>query len=271
MDQDTGLSKGEKRRHNMMNALKRHGKITIQEIVEWFDCSEATVRRDLDLLEKKGLLIRNLGGAVLADQHSKSQEQSFQEKKELLWFEKQAVALEAASLVEEGDSIGLTGGTTTFLIARALKEHQGITVVTNAVNIAMELADSDGVQILLTGGVMRRKSYELCGPLAEKMLEGININKMFMGIDGIAAEQGVTTYSELEAEIARLMMKRSLHTYAVFDYTKLGKTSLFPIAPLSSLHGCITNEEASHSLLEEMRGMGMELHLSVHSGRDNKH
>ncbi|MFD0681798.1 MULTISPECIES: DeoR/GlpR family DNA-binding transcription regulator [unclassified Paenibacillus] len=261
MNQDAGLSKGERRRQNIVNALKQQGKISIQEIVQLFDCSEATVRRDLDLLERKGALIRNLGGAVL-DQQSMVKEQSFLEKKELLWFEKEAVALEAASLVEEGDSIGLTGGTTTFLIARALKKHEGITVVTNAVNIAMELADSEGVQVLLTGGVMRRKSYELCGPLAEKMLESININKMFMGIDGIAAEQGVTTYSELEAEIARLMIRRSLQTYAVFDYTKLGRTSLFPIAPLSSLHGCITNAGADHKLLDQMREQGIELHLT---------
>jgi DeoR family transcriptional regulator of aga operon len=262
MDQEAGLSKGEKRRQNIVNTLKRQGKISIQEIVDLFGCSEATARRDLDLLEKKGSLIRSLGGAVL-DQLSLTNEQSFQEKKELLWYEKESVALKAASLVEEGDIIGLTGGTTTYLIAKSLKEHQGITVVTNAVNIAMELADSEGVQVLLTGGVMRRKSYELCGPLAEKIMESININKMFMGIDGIAYEQGVTTFSELEAEIARLMMKRSLYTYAVFDYTKLGKTSLFPIAPLSSFHGCITNAGAGHQLLEQMRELGMELHLAA--------
>ncbi|TDF92599.1 DeoR/GlpR family DNA-binding transcription regulator [Paenibacillus piri] len=262
MEQDTGLSKGERRRQLIVNTLKRQGKLSIQEIVELFDCSEATARRDLDLLEKKGALIRNLGGALL-DPSMMGGEQSFIEKKELLLYEKEAVAMKAASLVEEGDSIGLTGGTTTYLIARALKEFEGITVVTNAVNIAMELADCDGVQVLLTGGVMRRKSYELCGPLAEKVLESININKMFMGIDGIAAERGVTTYSELEAEIARLMMRRSLQTYAVFDYTKLGKTSLFPIAPLSSLHGCITNEGAHNQpLLERMRKQGMELHLA---------
>lgn len=156
-------------------------------------------------------------------------------------MEKESIATTAAALIEEGDVIGLSGGTTTFLIAKAIKNKRNITVVTNAVNIAMELADSEGVQVVLTGGVMRKNSFELCGPLAEKVIEDLNIGKMFLGADGLSLEHGITTYSELEAQIGRLLLKRSRTKIAVLDHSKVGKASLFGIVPLSSLDICVTD------------------------------
>ncbi|SDC18646.1 transcriptional regulator, DeoR family [Paenibacillus sp. UNCCL117] len=259
---DRAPSKGDRRREQIMNLLKRQGRVTIQEMIEKFDCSEATARRDLDVLERQGGIIRSLGGAQLESPAASGREISFFEKKQLLWLEKEAIAAQAAKLVEEGDVVGLTGGTTTFLIARELKLRRGITVVTNAVNIAMELSESDGVQVVLTGGVMRRNSFELCGPLAERIIEGINIGIMFMGIDGIAEEQGLTTFSEQEADIARLMLKRSLRSYAVFDHTKAGRTSLFSMAPLTTLTGCITNKIPDEPLRAFLEANGIALHLA---------
>ncbi|SFK72398.1 transcriptional regulator, DeoR family [Paenibacillus sp. 1_12] len=234
------LTKGEERRSRIMNALKAHGRLTIQEIIEKFNCSEATARRDLDVLVKKEGVIRTIGGAQW-EGFTANREASFQEKKQLLWLEKEAIATASASLIEEGDVIGLSGGTTTFLIAKAIKNKRNITVVTNAVNIAMELADSEGVQVVLTGGVMRKNSFELCGPLAEKVVEDLNIGKMFLGADGLSLEHGVTTYSELEAQIGQLLLKRSKTRIAVLDHSKIGKASLFGIVPLSSLDICVTD------------------------------
>ncbi|MFC6227498.1 DeoR/GlpR family DNA-binding transcription regulator [Paenibacillus allorhizosphaerae] len=258
---DQGISKGERRRAGIMTLLKQQGKVSIPEIIERFECSEATARRDLDLLEKQGNIIRTLGGAQL-DTTLTSGETSFNEKRNLLWLEKEAIAAKAASMVEKGDIVGLTGGTTTFLIARALKFHNDITVVTNAVNIAMELADSDGVQVVLTGGVMRNKSFELCGPLAESIVNNIHIGKMFMGIDGISIDPGVTTFSELEAQIARLMLSRASQCYAVFDHTKIDKISLFAIAPLTEFKGFVTNRLESPAMLDYIEKHRMELHLT---------
>lgn len=252
------LSKGDKRREAIMQEIKRQGKITVQEIIDTFHCSEATARRDLDLLVKKGGLFRSLGGVRL---DTVSIELPFNEKRELLLLEKEAIAEKAASMVEPGDIVGLTGGTTTFLIARHLKRHRHITVVTNAVNIAMELADS-GVQIVLTGGVMRSNSFELCGPLAEKIVESLNIGKMFMGVDGITAEHGLTTFSEQEADIARLMIKRSIQTIAVFDRTKVGRTSLFSAAPLSTVSACITDAPVGGSVADMLGRLGIPVHVA---------
>ncbi|MCR8642457.1 DeoR/GlpR family DNA-binding transcription regulator [Paenibacillus sp. N1-5-1-14] len=254
---DTPSSKGDIRRTQMMNLLKQQGKITITEIIERFDVSEATARRDLDLLDRKGELIRTIGGA-LYEGMSTVREVAFSEKSQKLWLEKEAVARKASELIEEGDSICLSGGTTTYLIAKQLKSRQGITVVTNAVNIAMELADSEGIQVVVIGGVMRAKNFELCGPLAEKTIEHINIGKMFLGIDGFNIQQGISTYSELEAQTARMLMNRALQTIAVLDHTKVGKASLFSIAPLTSLYGCICDKPFDEPTTAYMNEHGIQ-------------
>ncbi|WP_213583640.1 DeoR/GlpR family DNA-binding transcription regulator [Paenibacillus sp. J2TS4] len=259
-------SKGKQRRDSILNMLKQNGRLTVQEIVEAFACSEATARRDLDMLEKTEPIIRTIGGA-LYDGFSATREISFTERKHYAWIEKELIAEKAASLIEEGDVIGLSGGTTTYLIAKALKMRRGITVVTNAVNIAVELADNDEIQIVVIGGIMRNKSFELCGPLAEKMVENLNIGKMFLGIDGISS-QGVSTYSESEAQIAKALIKRSGQTYAVFDQSKVDKNSLFSIAPLSSIYACITDaRNIGEELGQELENIGVKQYLVQSSGK----
>ncbi|SMG51945.1 DeoR/GlpR family DNA-binding transcription regulator [Paenibacillus aquistagni] len=254
------LSKGELRRQQLLQWLKQHGRISIAEIIENFDCSEATARRDLDLLERKGALIRTIGGARY-EGTSPVREIPFHEKKQLLWLEKEAIAKRAVEYIEEGDSICLTGGTTTYLIAKQLKMRQGITVVTNAVNIAMELSDSEGIQVVVIGGVMRNNSFELCGPLAERTIEHLNIEKLFMGIDGFSVTKGITTYSELEAETARMLMRQASSTYAVFDHTKVGKASLFTVAGLEELTMCITDKPLPEDATAELTRLQIGLSI----------
>jgi DeoR family transcriptional regulator of aga operon len=244
------LSRGEQRREAIMRLLKEKGRISVHDIVETQRCSVATARRDLDLLEQTAPIIRTIGGAIY-DGFNASREISFHEKTSISWIEKERIAEKAASLVREGDIIGLSGGTTTYLIARALKRRSGITVVTNAVNIAMELAGNDGIQVVVAGGIMRHKSYELCGPLTEKVVESLNIGKMFLGIDGLSVAHGLTTYSEGEAQIAKILIKRSNKTFVVFDRSKVGRVSLFSIAPLSVAHAFITDAPLDRELQAE--------------------
>ncbi|RXZ82702.1 DeoR/GlpR transcriptional regulator [Paenibacillaceae bacterium] len=255
------MSKGDQRRAAIVEQMKARGEVTIQEVMEQYGCSEATARRDLNLLALSGGIIRTIGGAYYEGAGS-TYESSFNEKKHLLLPEKKSIAQLAASLVREGDVIGLTGGTTTYLIARELKAFRNITVVTNAVNIAMELAESEDIQTVLTGGVMRSKSYELCGPLAESIIEKLNIGKMFTGIDGISSTHGLTTYSELEARIGQLMIARARQVIAVFDHTKLGVSSLFTMAPLSAVHACITDRSVDAEYEREFDRLGMEMHYA---------
>lgn len=253
-------NKGARRREGIMNVLKQQGRITIAEIVERFGCSEATARRDLELLERTGPLVRTIGGAMY-DGMGTVRDSSFAERQGISLLEKEHIAREASRLVEEGDVIGLSGGTTNYLIAKSLKMRKGITVVTNAVNIAMELAGSE-IHVVVTGGILRHNSFELCGPLGAKMVAHLNIGKMFIGVDGISASGGITTYSEQEAQIAKALIARSEATFAVFDESKVGKTSLFGIAALSELQGLITDRPLPKGLRDEAKRYGITVYVA---------
>ncbi|TYP71155.1 DeoR family transcriptional regulator of aga operon [Paenibacillus methanolicus] len=259
MTMDAQASKGRRRREQIMNVLKRQGRITIQEVVERFGVSEATARRDLEMMEKTEPVIRTIGGAMY-DGMNAVRELPFAEKEGLSYLEKERIAAAAASLIEEGDVVGLSGGTTNYLLAKMLKTRRGITVVTNAVNVAMELAGSE-IGVVVTGGMMRHNSFELCGPLGEGMIGQLNIGKMFLGVDGVSSTSGITTYSEQEAHIAKAMIRRAQATYAMFDHTKVGRTSLFSIASISELQGFITDAPLPHHLESAARLHGISVHV----------
>ena len=261
------ISKSGLRRSKILELIKINGKISIQEIIEATGCSEATARRDLDSLEKSGEIIRTIGGAIFdPGDRSPASEVSFADKRFSQLHDKEQIARMAASLVEEGDVIGLTGGTTTFLIAKELKRRRNITIVTNAVNIAAELADAEGIQVVVTGGVMRAKSYELIGPLAESVIGKLNITKMFLGVDGVSKEHGFTMHSELESRIAQLLIERSSHVYAVFDESKLHKSALFTIIQLSEVTGIVTNRLPEGWLEPGFMEHPIEIHMAIDDG-----
>ncbi|MGG4146520.1 DeoR/GlpR family DNA-binding transcription regulator [Paenibacillus algorifonticola] len=257
-------SKSELRRSKVLELIKGRGKISVQEITEEIGCSEATARRDLDWLEKSGQIVRTIGGAIyegtLKQQQLPSSELPFADKRFSQREDKERIAEAAAALVKEGDIVCLTGGTTTYFIARALKRHRNITIVTNAVNIASELADADDIQVVVIGGVMRAKSYELIGPLAESVIEKINITKMFLGVDGVSLEHGFTMHAELEVRIAQLLIARSSHVYAVFDQSKLEKSALFTVIPLRQASGIITNEQPEGWLKQACEEQKVAIH-----------
>lgn len=260
MNGELAASKGQRRREGILQLLKQQGRITIQEIVEKFGCSEATARRDLEQMESAYPLIRTIGGAMY-DGLNAVRELPFSEKEGLSYLEKERIASVAATLIEEGDVIGLSGGTTNYLIAKMLKTRSGITVVTNAVNIAMELAGS-AVQVVVTGGIMRHNSFELCGPLGEGMVGHLNIGKMFIGVDGVSSANGITTYSEQEAQIAKALIQRSQFTYAVFDESKVDKSSLFSIADLSEIQAFITDKPLPVALAKSAEERGIRVYVA---------
>lgn len=253
------LSKVEQRHSELSELIKEKGKVSVHEIIDHFKCSEATARRYLEALEKSGQVIRTIGGAI--SERGTGSEISFSEKRSVHWEEKQLIASVAAALVTEGDIIGLTGGTTTYLIAKELKNKRNITVVTNAVNIAIELAESEDIQVVMTGGRMRSKSYELCGPLAEKIIEDLNITKMFLGIDGVSEALGFNMYSELENRIAQLLIARSRKVFAVFDHSKIGRSSLLTIAPFQDISGIVTDRLPDQDFVVACKKAGIEIYI----------
>ena len=183
------------------------------------------------------------------------------EKEKLHRREKIRIAEAAAAMVQEGQVVILDSGTTTTAIARALRGFHNLTVVTNAVTIASELAGAD-VEVILTGGTLRRNSFSLVGPIAEDMLRRLNADILFLGVDGFDVHYGLSTPNLLEAKVNRIMVEISKKVVAVCDASKFGRRSLSQILPPSELHHVITDRGAPRSDIEVLMNAGIEVTLA---------
>ena len=238
----------------VLEALASDGSVDVAELVERLGVSAATVRRDLQLLEEQRLLNRTHGGAVA---HDVLYELPLRYKAARRQAEKKRIAAEAATRVADAAVVGLTGGTTTTEVARAVLGRRRITVVTNALNIAGELAIRADVKVIVTGGTARPESYELVGPVAEQALERFNLDLAFVGVDGISLEAGLTTHQEIEAHTNRTMIERARHVVVVADSSKLGRVAFAQICRLDAIDELITDEDAPAERIREMTEAGV--------------
>src|SRR5207344_431408 len=207
------------RLETILEWLSGNGSVNVADISDELGVSAATVRRDLDLLERQRLLARTHGGAVA---QGVFYELPLRYKGGRHKEEKLRIAREAATRVASGHAIGLTGGTTTTEVARALVDHERLTLVTNALNIASEMAVRPNLKLVVTGGVARSESYELVGPIAEASLAGLNLDIVFVGADGVSLEAGLTTHHEAEAHTNRALIERSRSVVVAADGSKIG-------------------------------------------------
>jgi DeoR family transcriptional regulator of aga operon len=173
--------------------------------------------------------------------------------------EKRRIAVAAAGRVRDGLAVGLTGGTTTTEVARVLAERERLTVVTNAINIASDLAIRPNIKLVVTGGVARPESYELVGPQAEATLAGINLDVVFVGADGVDARTGVTTHQEIEAHTNRALIDRARRVVVVADRTKIGRVTFAQICDIRAVHTLITDDEADGDALAAIAGADVEI------------
>ena len=239
----------------ILELLARDGTVTVPELAGELEVSEATIRRDLQALREQRLLERSHGGAVA---HGTAHELPVRYRTGRS-EEKRRIARAAAELVEDGAAVALTGGTTTTEVARVLAARAGLTVVTNALNIAVELAVRPDLKLIVTGGVARSASYELVGTLADATLRGLNVDVAFVGVDGVDAERGLTTQNEVEAATTRALLARAKRTVVVADATKLGRVALAQIAPLDAADHLITTTGADAAELERLRAAGLSV------------
>jgi DeoR family transcriptional regulator of aga operon len=231
--------------------------VTVADLAGELGVSDATVRRDLQALGEQRLLERSHGGAVA---HGTAHELPVRYRTGRS-DEKRRIARAAAELVTDGLAIALTGGTTTTEVARMLATRQGLTVVTNALNIAVELAVRPDLKLIVTGGVARSASYELVGALADATLRGLYVDVAFVGVDGIDAERGLTTQNEVEAATNRALMERAKRTVVVADASKLGRVAFAEIAGLDRAEQLITNTGADAEQVERVRAAGLAVTL----------
>jgi DeoR family transcriptional regulator of aga operon len=242
------------RRAGILDLLATTGFLAVADLAERFGCSHATVRRDLGALEAAGYLHRTHGGAHVNGQR----ELPVGARLETMAAAKQRIAEAAAALVQDGQAVGLTGGSTTQQIARRLAGRSGLTVVTNAINVVMELAQSD-VRLVVTGGEMRPQSMELVGPFAEPTTSRLHLDVTFAGVDGLSVRGGLTTHHPLEAQVNRVLIERSARAVVVADHTKLGRATFAQIVPLTAVSELITDADAPADVLGELEQAGVRV------------
>ena len=254
----------EERRRAILETLRTDGRVLVAELGRRFHTSQVTIRKDLEILHTTGKIHRTHGGALPAHEGA-LEDPTLREKEKLHRKEKIQIATAAARMVEEGQVVILDSGTTTTAIARALRHHQNLTIITNAVNIAAELAGTP-VEVILTGGTLRKNSFSLVGPIAEETLKRLSADLLFLGVDGFDVQSGLSTPNLLEAKVNRAMMDVARIVVAVCDSSKFGRRSLSMIAPPSAVHRVITDRLAPKNDIAQMRKAGIEV-TQVHAGQ----
>ena len=247
----------EERRQHILAIAQSEGRVRVRDLSKALGISQITIRKDLDHLQAKGLLQRSHGGALPA-QPGALFDPSLQEKEKSQHYEKERIGAAAAEMVKEGQCIMLDSGTTTTAVAHALKRFSNLTVITNAVNIAAELTGTN-FEVILTGGILRKNSFSLVGPLAEDLLAEMHADILFLGVDGFDLEIGLTTPNLLESRVNRAMVTGATKVVAVCDSTKFNRRSLSRIIPVSAVHHVITDTGISQSTAEALRNLNIEL------------
>jgi DeoR family transcriptional regulator, aga operon transcriptional repressor len=234
-----------KRFEKILQELLGNGEVMVDNLARRLNVSSATIRRDLNELEQHGLLRRTHGGAVpLAPMLYEPfrHVSSFQEQEERCAAEKRRIGILAASLISDGDIIAIGAGTTTTQVARSIRHRKGITVLTNAINIGMELSHLVDIKVCMTGGILSGDWFALVGDVAQRFASEIFVDKAFIGVDGIHADHGLTTNYSDQAAVHRVMLQQARHRIVVADHRKIGVVGSTLIWPAADIETLITDQ-----------------------------
>jgi len=249
------------RHHKIVELVQQNSSVSVAEICNLFDVSEMTARRDLQELEREGLLRRVHGGAVY--NLGRSYEPPLKMRSNQQSEKKRAIGQKAAELIFDGDSIALDVGTTTLEIARALQTKRNLTVLTASLPIANEVVasyslDSD-IRLILTGGIVRAREWSMVGEFASQMYAKLHVDKAFVGIGGISLEDGLTEYNLEDATVKWSLLKSAHQIIVVADGSKFGETTFATVGPLTAVNTIITDSSAPSDILDELQEMGIEV------------
>jgi DeoR family transcriptional regulator of aga operon len=252
-----------RRSEQIIKFLLRTGSASVEEILAVVGSSAPSIRRDLARLENRGLIRRTHGGATLVEPLLYEPfrfDSSFLAREQKHAAEKRRIGLAAAELVQANETVGLTAGTTTTHIGRSLRHRDKIQVITNAINIGMELCNQPGIRTYLTGGVVPWAwSFSLTGNAALSFLDDVYMDKVFLSVTGLSSERGATTLETDEALVYRKMLKQAKQVIVVADSSKLEKVSPAFICPLSEIHMLITDQDATPEQLAPYEQQGIRV------------
>jgi DeoR family transcriptional regulator, aga operon transcriptional repressor len=255
--------RADKRAEEILRELRHKGDVSLEELVKDLDTSPASVRRDLAKLATQGLVRRTPGGATLVEPllyEPFRYDSLFQEREQHRAAEKRRIGVAGAELIQENETVAFTAGTTTTHVARGLRNRRNIRVITNAINIAMELSNCPGLRTSVTGGIVQwAGSFSLVGHAAVSFLNDIYLDKVFVSVCGIDVECGITVIEPDEALTFRAMIRQAKKVVVVADSSKIGTVTPARICPISQIHVLITDSNASDKAVRPFVERGVEV------------
>ena len=249
------------RSERILRLLQQSGEVSVEQLCSTLNVSIATIRRDLDELNARGLLQRTHGGAKSMEllSYEPFHDSSFREQMEQHAAEKRRIALAAADLIQDGETICLAPGTTTTEIARSIRYRKNIIVVVNSVNMAMELSQHKDLQVVVLGGTLRPNWFSLVGPLTEMAMQQIFPDKLFLGVTGIHPERGLSCRNADAASALRVMIRSAKKRIVVADRSKLHAVSTARICPLEDVEVLITDSGATDDTIAPFLSRGIDV------------
>jgi DeoR/GlpR family transcriptional regulator of sugar metabolism len=249
------------RQKDILTLLQNERRVFVSDLSGRLGVSSVTVRADLSELGQRGLLTRIRGGAVLPDTII-DPEPAFAQRRLARSEEKRRMGRVAAALVHDGEAIALDASTSALAVAAQIKDRRELTVVTNSLMIAIELADAPGLSVVMPGGTVRREALSLVGRAGPQPLAGLNISKGFFGARGLTIEEGLTDVDSQEVEMKRDLVAACREVIAVVDSSKWGHLAVASFAPTDTLHRAITDRDAPKAMVEALRDRGVEVILA---------
>lgn len=248
------------RRELIAAELEQRRFMSVETIATRFHCSPATARRDLQALATVGRIRRSRGGALVAAEGAAVDREVTEESGDDPLLEaKRRIGQATASLITEGETIGISGGSTTIEVARCLRGRR-IGVITNAVVPAMELASSPRTRVVLIGGMLDyANGREMVGPLAELLVAQVTMDVVILGVNGINVDAGATVFDDLDAQVRRIWCTRARKVVIVADHTKLGRASLASFIPIAGVHTLVTDLAPENAVLAAIRAAGVHV------------
>jgi DeoR/GlpR family transcriptional regulator of sugar metabolism len=247
----------EERQQEIVRQINHLGRASVAELAERFGVSEVTIRGDLRALAARDLIVRTHGGAVPTDRGLPELSLAHRSRQQV--EQKERIGLAGAALVSNGDALVLDSSSTALAVARHLKQHRDVTILTNSVAIAREMLDAPGVTVVVPGGTLRRETASLIGVHGLGDYEEFNIHRGFFGATGISLPEGLTDVSVAEAEAKRPLVAMCREVVAVLDATKWGRVGVASFAALGSVARVITDLNAPAELVEQVRASGIEV------------
>lgn len=245
-------------RHGRILELLHHkGSVSVSSLAEQLKVSEVTIRKDLSALEDQNKLYRAHGSAILISPYISDRHVNEKEKHNIR--EKRAIGVKAASLITQDDSIIIASGTTMLFFAREIEAKGKLTVITAAVPVTSILSQNNDIDVIQLGGVVRNSSVSVVGHFAEDMLRNFSCSKLYVGVDGIDLEFGLTTTNMMEAQLNRIMMQASQKTIILADSSKFGRRGFSKICDLEEVDEVITDSNAQPVYIDALRERGIEV------------